>query len=624
MDKTTTILFECLQSDLGCYVASNLDTHGLASAKTRMLNIAQIDDSETYSHTMLSFYRDPAVFQHIDGLPCRLERGSVTDVRLFRDVYQVLTFVLKVVRNPTNDQKNTYIEAFLENESETRRWRPPAKGRSSRSDIQASDSFGIYNLIRCVSRFAASGIDLSPSAIADGARHGPGATYLKQVGCDKDVFQTSFQTMTRTLGDDWFIPAISFLLSYPWVSRPCERHIVARTALVPKDYRGPRGVYIQPNEALFAQLGQMSAINKGICSGVFRHMHRPESQETSRNLALETSRERSHATIDLKDASDRVPLALVKDLFHRGDYVSLASTRPSHLDLPNGTRVKLAMFAPMGAATCFAVLTWVCCSVALAACLYQDGYKSPRQILWKDKFFQDAIRKYGIVVYGDDLIVRKEYADSVIVALQICNLKVNIGKSFIGKYFAESCGLDAYYGTVVTPYRLKQEPRDDLDDQAFMSILDLHNRLVHQDASRFERTIACLRGVIDSRLALPLTSNYKEVTGIQCNDRRIVSSHNLLKSRLRWNNDVQTYQIKTRALRQKTLPHSLDDWWHYNHSLFDLHQRRNDPHEYSVFTGAREGSLAALKHLSRLFPGLWHVTDTKPRLEASWVDYKLT
>lgn len=221
--------------------------------------------------------------------------------------------------------------------------------------------------------------------------------------------------------------------------RPPEG-LTAKVILVPKDSRGPRLISAEPAFRQFIQQSIMTDM-------VYILEHHPAtqgyvnftSQEVNRALALEGSADLMWSTLDLKEASDRVSLALVKEIFRDAPVLleDLLSSRSPFTRLPSGKTVELSKFAPMGSACCFPVLaytTWVLCKAAFAV---YTGTSQP------------------IYVYGDDVIVPSTVAPHVTGILSAFGLKVNTDKSFINSRFLESCGMDAFDGHDVTPVRIR-------------------------------------------------------------------------------------------------------------------------------------------------------------------------
>jgi hypothetical protein len=168
------------------------------------------------------------------------------------------------------------------------------------------------------------------------------------------------------------------------------------------------------------------------------------NQEINRRLALEASATGAYATLDLKDASDRVSLQLVRHLFRftPGLLAALEATRTAETQLPTGEVITLSKYAPMGSALCFPVEALCFWAICVSAVSRRTRLRPPE------------VGKH-VYVYGDDIIVKTEWADMCIQALESYHLMVNRSKSCISGFFRESCGLDAFRGVEVQPTRLK-------------------------------------------------------------------------------------------------------------------------------------------------------------------------
>lgn len=77
------------------------------------------------------------------------------------------------------------------------------------------------------------------------------------------------------------------------------------------------------------------------------------------------------------------------------------------------------------------------------------------------------------LVYGDDIIVDREYAEPLIALLRHCGFGLNKEKSFLEGPFRESCGADWFNGEDVRPFTLDYE----LDSlESIFKFLNLSNR----------------------------------------------------------------------------------------------------------------------------------------------------
>jgi hypothetical protein len=215
----------------------------------------------------------------------------------------------------------------------------------------------------------------------------------------------------------------------------------ARVCLVPKDSRGPRIISCEPAELMYIQQGLMRKLYKVIeTHPLTRGQINFSDQSVNKELARTSSMKNDLATLDLSDASDRVSLSLVRRVFPPNWLEALEACRSEYTVLPDGRRVKLNKFAPMGSSCCFPVEALVFWACAQAALRISSGDRQPRTVY----------------VYGDDIIIPSTYAEVVIQGLELVGLKVNKDKCFVDGPFRESCGGDYYLGVDVTPIRLRK------------------------------------------------------------------------------------------------------------------------------------------------------------------------
>lgn len=272
-------------------------------------------------------------------------------------------------------------------------------------------------------------------------RHGPGTVSTKEVGPDKYMFRSVPKRLTDV---------------YPWDSHfcaslghasDCQRHgfypvdneePYARVCLVPKDSRGPRLISCEPLAFQWIQ--------QGIRRVLYEHVERHRltrwnvfftNQQPNQFGALLGSKTGAYATLDLKDASDRVGLELVRLLFPGTVLPFLEAARSIGTELPDGSKILLGKFAPMGSALCFPVMALTIWALLSAGA-------------------EDTDTRESILVYGDDVIVPTAYAAKAIETLEAFGLKANLDKCCIKGSFRESCGVDAFNGHNVTPLRIRK------------------------------------------------------------------------------------------------------------------------------------------------------------------------
>lgn len=191
-------------------------------------------------------------------------------------------------------------------------------------------------------------------------KHGPGSTAEKLYGWDK------------------WLPIVQ--------NRSESRRI--RMVDVPKDTQKRRIIGIEPVRRQFIQQGVAHALRE---TSYFRKYVDLTDQQRHAIFASACGR----MTIDLKDASDRIPLSLVDYLFPVDWAQLIRATSTGYADLPTGKTVRLGMAATMGCGFCFELETIV---FHLVAGLISSSCLST------------LVSSLGSCrVYGDDLILDREW-----------------------------------------------------------------------------------------------------------------------------------------------------------------------------------------------------------------------
>ncbi len=228
-----------------------------------------------------------------------------------------------------------------------------------------------------------------------------------------------------------------------------------RVVFVPKTQLTPRVIAIEPSHMQYMQQSVKDYVYTVLESHpLTMNSVRFTRQDVNQKLAYQASKDKRLATLDLKDASDRVHLHLVQRIFKNSGLLDyLEDARSLHAVLPTGKNIVLFKYASMGSALCFPVEAMVFYTLIQSAMhLYDGGRPSSR-----------SIRRYSklIDIYGDDIIIPVEYTDFVVKYLESYALKVNINKSFKDSSFRESCGADFYAGVPVNPVYARMVPHDD-------------------------------------------------------------------------------------------------------------------------------------------------------------------
>lgn len=308
-----------------------------------------------------------------------------------------------------------------------------------------------------------------------------------------------------------------------------DTHPPARVVLVPKDSRGPRLISCEPAQLQYLQQGLGRSIVKLVESHYLTKGNVNFTDQTvNRKLAMVGSKTRLFSTLDMKDASDRVSLSLVRYLFE-DIYKYLDILRSDRTELPNGKIVNLRKFAPMGSALCFpieALTFWAltCAVIGLKTRCRASSVKS-------------------VFVYGDDIIVPTEFARAVVSALEKYQLLFNTDKCNILGHFRESCGCDAFHGIDVTPVRLRVPG---LPDRGFRSTC---YRLSESACGLFDkgywRTSEYLWSMIESRLGVKLPCADSSFPGIARKSSLIPTAFRPNGWPVRWNKVLQRKEVKT-------------------------------------------------------------------------------
>lgn len=304
--------------------------------------------------------------------------------------------------------------------------------------------------------------------------HGPGAT------ADKKVANAKYIQESWPLRLDSHFPYLEYVLpNMSWYGKldsvefiEPRNELPVKVITVPKTRKTPRIIAVEPSAMQYAQQGLMRALVPLLESNQFGFVGFTD-QMVNRNLAKQGSYDGSLATLDLKEASDRVPNSLVYELFSSWPELrdALQASRSRSAELPGQSeKIRLSKFASMGSAVCFPVEALVFTTIVLAGIQLALGRPLKRRDL------HDL--KGSLRVYGDDIVVPVDYVEHVVSSLQSYGMKVNTAKSFWNGKFRESCGGDYYDGSDVTPIRLSRRfatCRTDVDE--FQSQVEFSNAL---------------------------------------------------------------------------------------------------------------------------------------------------
>jgi hypothetical protein len=363
----------------------------------------------------------------------RLALASITDGHMLRFCRQLLLFAYKA--DITYDQETilTSYRTWCDTNDATKRVcesysrQTPRLSRQAQRHAQSA-------------LFGADWKGIIPS-------HGPGAVYPRSL---------------KGAWTDWY-PTIEYLYPYSdymylYFDRDhiaemdglrWTEYLTAKLIDVRKDSRGPRLICVHPAEAIWLQQGlgyelvrllQRRRRSRGPWPRGHVHF---DDQTVNGQLALESSLSRHYATLDLKEASDRVSDVLVQDLFGvhykyfgccRAQKVTIPALDKAGIDYDS----VLHSYAPMGNATTFpveSIVFWAICVSTLC---------------------ELGLDPNECYVFGDDIIVPSSAVEATMEQLEAFGLQANRRKTFYRGAFRESCGVDAFGGINVTPVRWRK------------------------------------------------------------------------------------------------------------------------------------------------------------------------
>lgn len=310
-----------------------------------------------------------------------------------------------------------------------------------------------------------------------------------------------------------------------------EGELPVKVIPVPKTMKGPRIIATEPCCMQYAQGGLARLLMEAIEASPVTGGHINFSdQSVNQDLALLSSMTGRLATIDLSDASDRVPLSLALSMFDTNPRLrgAVSACRSTRAKLPDGTIIgPLKKFASMGSALCFPIEAMYFYTLCVKALLEIQNLPVSRRNIY------NVSRE--VYVYGDDILVPTIFATAVLDHLQKYNCKVNSSKTFWTGKFRESCGTDAFNGRRVTPvYLRKVIPKNRQQVSELISYVSTANLFYKKG---YWRTCSLMFNIVERVLGpLPYVSETSPVLGR--------TSFLGYRSVSRWNVKFQTFEVK--------------------------------------------------------------------------------
>jgi hypothetical protein len=404
--------------------------------------------------------------------------------------------------------------------------------------------------------------DMEESSNGIGFKHGPGAVAERLPQWEKshflnwsDKLQGSFpfESCGKTAGDTR--------------SRPLNHEVASRLYCVPKTTKSPRLIAAESTSQQWCQQAILGFFFRQ-CRSAFGHYFIDfKDQSLSSDMVLRASKDKSLATVDLSDASDRLSCWTVERIFRRNQSILIAlhaaRTRYLRDEISQDKGfLKLKKFASQGTATTFPVMSLTMLCIALGSCLRGNVTMAN---IWK---LRDQVR-----VFGDDIIIPTHGYEGLVRAMNLLQLKVNMTKSYINGHYRESCGTDGYKGYDITSVTPKCIIPD--SPASCQAVVDLTNNLFNKGywhASTFCET-----------LLPPRIRRGLRIVGINEAGIRGLSSYcggdeSHLKQR--WNLRLHRYEVRVWGTVPRTLKRPRDGY----STLLDFFASRHNPEHARVMS----------------------------------------
>lgn len=288
----------------------------------------------------------------------------------------------------------------------------------------------LYGVSRVIAGILGPLRDQDLDSVAQDCRFGPGATSAVTGGLCGTSRKFASHNWDVSLGllpyFSAFVPSIEGYRARSGALLPGNK-----VTFVPKNSKTDRAIAIEPHTNIYVQLGIGALLRRRL----LRHGLDITNQKFKNRAMVMRANELDLCTIDLSMASDTIAYMLVLELLPF-DWFHLLDIARSEASIVKGELIPLQKFSSMGNGFTFELETLI----FYAICLY-CGVPDP-------------------CVFGDDIIVPKKYAKSVMSALWSLGFIVNDDKTFLAGRFYESCGIDCLDDRPVHPFYLKGQYHD--------------------------------------------------------------------------------------------------------------------------------------------------------------------
>lgn len=390
-----------------------------------------------------------------DVVSTEVDPSTYTDPALFRKDYLAAELCSKIPCWDLGiDRESVALSKFAESEiacAETNR-RLKSRNVQQLYSMYTPESF-LWTARGKISRLLGP---VSWARFSDHFDFGPGATYSRpsrhgdayfKFRDKPEVTQGCAVAAYAALRDvpRWFQHAVS-LTGVPeadFVLKPIEEQIADIFTIVPgnrictvaKNAKTDRVIAVEPLMNCYIQ--------KGI-GGVIRSRLRRvgidlDDQSTNQCLAHWGSVGGNVATIDLSGASDSVSMELVRTLLPPDWVAAIELCRSPVGVLPSGEIVSYQKVSSMGNGFTFELESLIFWALGSAV----------------NELLRPRLRPCW--VYGDDIIISTDTANTLIWILDYCGFTCNSRKTHVSGAFRESCGKHYFSGVDVTPFYIRED-----------------------------------------------------------------------------------------------------------------------------------------------------------------------
>ncbi len=460
------------------------------------------------------------------------------DVQAIRSLRQITLMFGKVKVDCATKRVDAALTKFIQCEQDV-------KESDKNWKQESKDSFLRISNLLYAEMFSAIDQEIYEEDIIP--RHGPGATAERTKG------NLKFSQRKWTSRLEEYFPHGTFLFpnwglylgpDYIDILEPGQE-LPVRVVTVPKTLKTPRIIAIEPTYMQYVQQGIHSSIYEKLESRDWVYSFiRYSSQVPNQELARKGSIDSSLATLDLSEASDRVSNQHVRHMLSRFPHLSggVDACRSRKADVPGKGVIRLAKFASMGSALCFPMEALVFSTV-----VFMGIEKALNTQFTRKSDFRRFVGK--VRLFGDDIIVPKEYVIDVIGELESFGFKVNSDKSFWTGKFRESCGKEYFSGYDVSIHRVRSLlPSSRRTVAELVSTVELRNHLY---TGGYASAVEYLDSIIERIIPFPRVLSGSPALGRLDHSGYDVDS---------WDKRLQSPLVRSAVLYHKIPNSHLDDY----------------------------------------------------------------